>query len=56
MTIRELHELMQEFKAEFRDFKNNDFQHLKVKIDWLFAIGIASLLTLVANLLNKLLP
>jgi len=43
MNVQELYEL-------FKRFLDNDFAHLKKKVDWLFAIHVAALLTLVANL------
>ena len=29
MTVKELHEI-------FKEFKTNDFQHLKTRVDWIF--------------------
>lgn len=47
MTVKELHELLRDFKEEFGRFKENDFHHLEQKVDrnsWFIGIGVGVLL------------
>jgi len=44
MTVKELHAL-------FDRFVENDFKHLRAKVDWLFYTLIGGLLTIVAGLI-----
>ena len=43
MTVKELYEM-------FENFKNNDFHHLKCKVDWIFYSIITLLLGTIASL------
>ena len=53
MTSKELYELIQELKDDFKDFKKNDFTHLKRKVDWAFALLLGALVTLLVNIVAK---
>jgi len=44
MTVKELHEL-------FQHFIDNDFKHLRTKVDWLFYSIIIMLGGIIANLI-----
>jgi len=44
MTVKELHELLQHFI-------DNDFKHLRSKVDWLFYSIILMLLGIITNLI-----
>ena len=47
MTVKELHDLLKEFRKEFGKFKENDFHHLEMKVDrnsWFIGIGVGVLL------------
>ena len=60
MTVKELFEYVKEFKEEFKAFKSNDFHDLEVKVDRIsirvaLIVGVISALTLVANVLLRVL-
>ena len=49
MTVKELHDIVNEFKSDFKKFISNDFQHLEEKVDrntWFIGIGMGILGTL----------
>jgi len=49
MTVKELHEIVKEFKGDFQTFRSNEFFHLEKKVDrnsWLLAIGVGIIATL----------
>ncbi len=58
MDINGLHEIVNNLRNDFRDFKNNDFAHLKEKVDKLVVkvaliVGGISALTIVANIVAR---
>ena len=60
MTVKELFEYVKEFKGEFKAFKSNDFHELEIKVDKIgirvaWIVGIISALTLVGNVLIRIL-
>jgi len=60
MTVKELFEYVKEFKSEFKTFKSNDFHELEIKVDKIsirvaWIVGIISALTLVGNVLLRVL-
>ena len=49
MTVRELYDIVKEFKEDFGEFKKNDFCHLESKVDrnsWFIGIGIGLFMAL----------
>ena len=50
MTVQELHGIVNEFKEDFKQFKKNDFHHLKCKVDWIFYSIITLLLGTIGSL------
>ena len=60
MDINGLHQIVNNLRDDFKDFKKNDFAHLSEKVDKLgskvaWIVGIISGLTLVANVLLRVL-
>lgn len=60
MDINGLHEIVNNLRDDFKDFKKNDFTHLEEKVDKLgvkvgWIVGIISGLTLVVNILLRIL-
>ena len=49
MTVKELHDILKEFKKDFLVFKTNEFLHLEQKVDkntWMLGIGVGILTAL----------
>ena len=56
MTVKELYEIVKEWREDFSAFKSNDFYHLQKKVDrnsWFIAIGVGLLMA--AQILIRLL-
>jgi len=60
MDINGLHQIVNNLRDDFKDFKKNDFTHLSEKVDKLgikvgWIVGTISALTLIANVLLRVL-
>ncbi len=59
MDINGLHQIVNNLRDDFKEFKNNDFAHLEEKVDKLVVkvaliVGGISALTVVANIIAKI--
>jgi len=55
VTLKEVNQKVEDLKISFYDFKNNEFNHLRQKVDKLFWLIIMALLGILSNLLARFL-
>lgn len=49
MTVKELHDIVNEFKGDFKKFISNDFHQLEGKVDrltWIVGVGVGIIMAL----------